>query len=303
LPYSIVALGEILWDMLPSGKQMGGAPANFAYHAQELGSGRVKSIIVSSIGDDDLGREISNRLQSHGLSRRYITVDSEHTTGMVSVTMHEDGKHSFEIKEDVAWDHIPDRPTLHQLAKRADVVCFGSLAQRSPTSKNTMHTFLQHLSSSAWCIFDINLRQSFYTKQTIETSLQFANVLKLNDEDDLAFMSALVPGKGDEESLLRELTGRYALGLVVLTKGAQGSILFSQEQDKAFYHNGYAIDAAGADTVGAGDAFTAAIAVGLLKQYDYDFLQDCANRAAAFVCSQAGATPPLKEDLKNLFRP
>jgi fructokinase len=313
MKYTIVGLGEILWDMLPSGKQMGGAPANFAYHAKELGLGDIKSRIVSSIGKDKLGDEILSNLASLFLDDKYISRDEkQHPTGTVNVTKNEEGMHSFTITKEVAWDYISDTdnaPSLEKLAKNANVVCFGSLAQRSPVSKKTVQSFLNLVrltSKNALRIFDINLRQEFYSKEIIETSLHLANILKINDDE----LSTVAKDKflslnGNEESImLKELAQRYNLQLVILTKGDKGSILYSLEQDKEFSHGGFPVnqEEGDSDTVGAGDAFTAAIAVGMLKNYDFDYINECANRVAAFVCSQAGATPKLPNDIKNLFR-
>ncbi len=281
---------------------MGGAPANFAYHAQELGSGEIKSIIVSSVGDDIRGQEIMYRLGLLSLNKDHISINKEHPTGTVTVNFHNNGKHSFKIEKNVAWDFIHETTTLKKSAKNTDVVCFGTLAQRSPVSRNTIQTFLKYTPSSALRVFDINLRQSYYSREIVEISLNLANILKMNNENDLATLTALLSLNGSEESILRELAGRYNLELIVLTKGEKGSIIHSQEQNKQYYHSGYAIDLKEADTVGAGDAFTAAFAIGILKKYDFDYINDCANRVASFVCTKSGAVPQLPEEIKNLFR-
>jgi len=297
MSYTIVGLGEILWDILPSGKQMGGAPANFAYYAQKLGE--VKSIVISCIGDDILGQEILSHLELLSLNSEYVAVDKEHPTGKVLVEIDNKRNHSFTIEENVAWDFISETPSLKKLSEKTNVVCFGSLAQRLPISRNTIQAFLKYIPSSSLCIFDINLRQSFYSKEIIETSLNLSNIFKVND-NELSIVANLLSINGSEETIIKKLAKRYNLRLVVLTKGENGSILYSKKQERAFNHSGFTVDVA--DSVGAGDAFTASVAVGMLKGYDFDYLNDCANRVAAFVCSQSGATPRLTNEIKNLFK-
>jgi fructokinase len=296
MEYTIVGLGEILWDLLPSGKKMGGAPANFAYHAQELG--KAVSAVVSCIGNDIFGKEILTRFNSLSLNNEYLAVDKKHPTGTVSVEFDHQGNHAFIIREDVAWDYIPESPSLKKLADKTDAVCFGSLAQRSPVSRNTIQSFLSCIPSQALCIFDINLRQSFYSKEIIETSLNFANIFKVN-EDELPTVASLLSINGSETAILKEIAQHYDLRLIVLTKGKRGSTLYAHELKKMSYHNGYNVNVK--DTVGSGDAFTASVAVGLLKGYDLDYVNDCANRVATFVCTQAGATPQLTDEIKKLF--
>ena len=296
MKHTIVGIGELLWDMLPSGKQMGGAPANFAYCAQELG--RAESVVVSCVGDDVLGQEILSHLDALSLRGDYITVDREHPTGAVLIEVDEQRNHTFNIEENVAWDFIPETSPLEKLAQNADVVCFGSLAQRAPVSRSTVQAFLKRVSPSALCIFDINLRQSFYTREIIEASLGPANVLKAND-DELPILSECLSISGDADAVLEALAERFDLGLAILTKGGNGSVLYSRKSGRASYHNGFTVDVA--DSVGAGDAFTAAVAIGMLREYDLDYINECANRVASFVCSQDGATPPLPAEIKSLF--
>ncbi len=297
MSFTIVGLGEILWDMLPSGKQLGGAPANFAYHAQELGD--AKSVVVSCVGNDVLGKEVLSRLKLLSLSSEHITVDKEHPTGTVRVEMDDEGNHSFTIEENVAWDYIPETPSLMELAEETDVVCFGSLAQRLPISRNTIQAFLKHIATRALCLFDINLRRPFYSKAIIKTSLSRADILKAND-DELSIVASLLSIEGSVETVLEELAKRFNLRLIALTKGENGSILYSNERKKAFYHSGCEVEVV--DLVGAGDAFAASIAVGMLKGYDFDYINECANRVAAFVCTQSGATPRLPDEIKHLFK-
>jgi len=272
--FTLVGLGEILWDMLPTGKQLGGAPANFAYHAQALGA---KGVVVSCIGDDEL----------------YIAVDKAHRTGTVTVKLDENGVPDFTIHENVAWDFIPLDSALLELAGRADAVCFGALCQRSDVSRDTVRRFLKETKPDCLRIFDINIRQSYYSKDIVGAMLETSNVLKLND-DELPLVAELLDIKGSESEILAELVARYELRLVVLTKGAEGSRLYGPDGDSEC--KGIPPEKI-ADTVGAGDAFTAAVAVGLLKGDGLEQINAHANRVASFVCSQNGATPKLPDDL------
>ncbi|RKY11865.1 MAG: carbohydrate kinase [Planctomycetota bacterium] len=288
--FTIVGLGEILWDMLPAGKRLGGAPANFAYHAQALGA---KGVVVSCIGDDDLGKEILSQLGSLGLDCEYIAVNKAHRTGAVTVKLDEKGVPDFTIHENVAWDFIPLESRLLELATRADAVCFGSLCQRRDVSRDTVRRFLKETKPDCLRIFDINIRQSYYSKDIVNTMLKTSNVLKLN-EDELSLVAELLDIEGTETEILAELLARYELRLVVLTKGAEGSRLYGKGGDSVC--EGIPPEKI-ADTVGAGDAFTAAVSVGLLRGKSLDEINAHANRLAGFVCSQVGATPKLPDEL------
>jgi fructokinase len=287
--YILAGLGEILWDMLPDGKKLGGAPANFAYHAQALGG---KGVVVSCVGDDDLGKEILDKLDVLGLEKTFIAIDKEHPTGTVTVEVDEDGKPDYIIHENVAWDYIPGDSGLCELAGRIDAVCFGSLCQRSEVSRQTVRDFLSAAREDCIRVFDINLRQSYYSKDVVESMLEVANVLKLNDEE-LPVVAKLLDLAGEETEILSALTQQFGLRMIALTRGPDGSRLFTPEgvsEQKA-------AETEIADTVGAGDAFTAAIALGLLKGMELDEINELANQLAAFVCSQSGATPKLPESL------
>jgi fructokinase len=287
--YVLVGLGEILWDMLPDGKKLGGAPTNFAYHAQALGG---KGVVVSCVGDDELGKEILDKLDVLGLEKTFIAIDKEHPTGTVTVEVDENGKPDYIIHENVAWDYIPGDSCLCELAGRIDAVCFGSLCQRSEVSRRTVRDFLRAARDDCIRIFDINLRQSYYSKDVVKSMLQLANVLKLNDEE-LPVVAKLLDLAGEEMEILSALTQQFGLRMIVLTRGPDGSRLFTPEGDS----EQKAVMTEIADTVGAGDAFTAAIALGLLKSMPLDEINELANRLAAFVCSQSGATPKLPESL------
>jgi len=291
--FIVVGLGEILWDMLPTGRQLGGAPANFAYHAQALGG---RGVVVSCIGNDGLGEEILSRLKALALDCEYIGVDENHPTGTVTVELDEQGKPNYTIHENVAWDYIACNSALLELAARTDAVCFGSLCQRSQLSRSTIRDFLQATRPDALRIFDINLRQSYFNREIIHTMLELSNVLKLNDEE-LSVVADLLGLTGAETDVLSRLTDIYELRLIALTRGANGSRLFTGTGDSN--HQGFPAEVA--DTVGAGDSFTAAMALGLLLGQSLDRINEYSNRVAGFVCSQSGATPELPDSLTQEF--
>jgi len=294
MTYQFVGLGEILWDMLPDGKKLGGAPANFAYHAKAIAQNRVDSFIASCIGNDSLGKEISAALNDLNINQSYLGVDSGHATGTVAVELDQHGSPDYSIDQDVAWDYIP--AISAELAKSVDVVCFGTLAQRTPASMNSIIQFLSEVPDSALKIFDINLRQSYYSLDVISNSLNLANVLKINDEE-IVVIGRLLGINASEECVLQELVDRYGLKLGILTKGAKGSTLISGDKISSFP----GFDVPVQDSVGAGDAFTAAIAVGMLQDYDLDHLNVCANKLATFVCTTTGATPDIPDEISSLF--
>ncbi|MFB0515667.1 MAG: carbohydrate kinase [Candidatus Neomarinimicrobiota bacterium] len=287
--HTLVGLGEVLWDVLPNGKQLGGAPANFAYHAQALGG---NGIVVSCVGDDGPGREILARLDDLGLDRRYVATDKNHPTGTVTVELDAVGKPAYTIHENVAWDYIPYNSGLEELAGEVDAVCFGSLCQRSRVSRETIRQFLEVTKRECLRLFDLNLRQSYFNREIIDTLLKLTDVLKLNDEE-LPFLAELCDVQGSETRVLHQLTERYALRLVALTRAERGSRLFTPGRDSD--HPGFRAQVA--DTVGAGDSFAAVLALGLLRGEQLDRINEYANRVASFVCSQNGATPPLPSEL------
>jgi len=286
-----VGIGEVLWDMLPSGKQLGGAPANFAFHANMLGG---KGVVASCIGNDELGKEIMDTVDSIDLGCDYISVDKQHPTGTVSVKINKDGMPFYIIHKNVAWDFIPASHQLMKLAKKADVVCFGSLAQRSEISHRTIQSFIKATQPSCLCVFDINLRQSFYSSETIRESLELADILKLNNEE-LPIVANMSSVTGSELTILKKLAKRYSLRMIALTRGDKGSLLLSEGVTSV--HNGYQVRVT--DTVGAGDSFTAALTLGMTRGYKLDRINEYANRVACFVCSQPGAMSELPDNLRN----
>jgi fructokinase len=281
----VVGLGELLWDLLPTGKQCGGAPANFTYHAQALGA---EAWLVTRVGDDELGDELRQHVVALGLPDVYLTTDPDHPTGTVAVELDGFGQPKYVIHEHVAWDFIPPREDLAELALRADAVCFGTLAQRNAVSRTTIRDFLAATRNDCLRIFDVNLRQRYYNMDTIAPSLAAATVVKLN-EDEFAVFRKLLSISGDEPTALGTMFRRFGLRLIVLTKGAGGAVLFGSEGLSV--HPGLPSDVT--DTIGAGDAFTAVVAVGLLRGWDLQTINARANRLAAYVCSQPGATPPI----------
>jgi fructokinase len=285
--YILVGLGEILWDMLPEGKKLGGAPANFAYHAQELGA---EGLVVSCVGNDELGTEILDLVEQLGLNGDYIAVDGEHPTGTVTVKLDENGKPDYTIHENVAWDYIPFSKRLSGLAPTVDAVCFGSLCQRCEVSGQSVREFLAATKPDCLRIFDINFRQSYFNVEIVKALLEVSNVLKINDEE-LPVLARMLGITGTEREILAGLTERFSLKLIALTKGDKGSCLFTA--GKISDHPGFPVEVA--DSVGAGDSFTAAMTVGMLQNKGLDDINEHANRVASFVCSQPGATPRLPD--------
>lgn len=280
----VVGLGEVLWDFLPSGRQLGGAPANFAYVSRLLGS---ESVIVSRVGADDLGKEAVARLAGLELSRDHVQEDPINPTGRVLVEVDHEGQPKFEIVESVAWDFLEWSDGWRRLALVTDAVCFGSLAQRSPQSRNTIRNFVRATRRESTRVFDVNLRQSFYSVEVISESLKMASIAKLN-RDELPIIADLLGlGTADEERTSRKLLDTYDLELVCVTRGAGGSLLVNQSESDE--HPGFAVKVA--DTVGAGDAFTAGLVHEYLRGGSLKAMNKLANRMGAWVSSQPGAMP------------
>jgi fructokinase len=272
--------------MFPEGKQLGGAPANFAYMTSLLGD---EGIVVSRVGTDALGRGAGRRLERLGVRASHLQLDRDHPTGTVKVSVDPAGQPTFEIAESVAWDFFEWTPEWRALAQRADAVCFGSLAQRSPQSRATIRAFLKAVRPGTTRVFDVNLRQSFYDADTLSESAKLADIMKVNT-DELAIVAKLlrIPFIHDELRAANWLRDTLGLKLVCITRGAKGSVLVSA--DETSEHPGYRIHVA--DTVGAGDAFTAALVYHYLRHASVPTLNEAANRMGAWVSSQIGATPP-----------
>lgn len=290
----IAGIGEILWDVLPGGKQLGGAPSNFAYHALQAG---FDSLVVSAVGTDNDGEEILDVLDKLELSRSFIQTTQDYPTGTVTVQLGDNGIPDYTIHENVAWDHIQWNRELEALSGDVDAVCFGSLAQRHPDSKGSILKFLECTRAECLRVFDINLRQSFYTREDILKSLEFASVLKLN-EDELPVLARYLGYEGDDERQLQRLVEDFSLKLVALTQGSEGSILWSAEERSHCMVPEVEI----ADTVGAGDSFTAILLAGLLRNRDLKEIHKVATEVAAFVCTQNGATPVFPNSLIEKVR-
>ncbi|MCJ7588784.1 MAG: carbohydrate kinase [Candidatus Aminicenantes bacterium] len=290
-PPFVVGIGEILWDILPDGRQLGGAPANFAFHARALGAA---SVIVSAIGDDRSGREILAELGLRGLDPSGIATVRSAPTGPVTVALNAGGIPHYTIQEGAAWDVIPWTAGLGDIAARADAVCFGTLAQRSPVSRAAIGSFLDATRPDCLRVLDLNLRQSYFSRETVHGLLERATVLKLND-DELAAVAGMLSLPGPETRVLAALLGAYPLTVIALTKGPSGSRLFGRGVDLS--HPGFRVETE--DTVGAGDAFTAALVAGLLKKRSWEEIGDRANRIAGYVCSRKGAWPDLPAELSS----
>ncbi len=287
----IVGIGEALWDVLPNRKSLGGAPANFAYHVSQFG---LHSCVVSAIGNDKLGREIMKDFASKKLHYQLASVPYD--TGTVLVGLDEMGVPCYEIKENVAWDNIPFTPELEELARHTRAVCFGSLAQRSAVSRQTINRFLDTMSGreGQYKIFDINLRQNFYTKDIIFNSLKRCNILKINDEEYLIVSRMLGYPDISMEKGCEVILEEYNLEMLILTCGADGSYVFTPDSAVSFIETPE-VDVA--DTVGAGDSFTAAFIASILKGKSVEDAHRIAVNVSAYVCTQNGATPVLSEEL------
>jgi fructokinase len=283
----VVGLGELLWDLLPAGEQLGGAPANFAYITSLLGD---EGIPASRLGEDSLGADAIRRLGELGLSTEFIQKDADHPTGTVKVEVDHTGQPRFEISESVAWDFLAWTPQWQKLAQQADAVCFGSLAQRSEQSHSTIGRFLLGSRKNAVRIFDVNLRQNFYTAQVLADSIKLATVVKLNHEELPKIMRAFGLEHRNQEDSARQLLSAHEVKLVCVTRGNGGSLLVSA--DECSEHPGFKVKVA--DTVGAGDAFTAALVHGFLRRTPLTQINETANRVGAWVASQSGATPAPK---------
>ena len=286
---SVIGIGEALFDVLPEGKKLGGAPANFAYHVSQFG---IESCAVSAMGDDELGKELIGELNEHQLNYQIETVD--YPTGTVQVSLDANGIPAYEIKEGVAWDNIPFTPALEEKAKNCTAVCFGSLAQRSEVSRNTIHRFLDTMpdEEGRYKVFDINLRQGFFNKEIITESIKRCNILKINDEE-LITISRLFGYPGiDLQNKCWLLLGKYNLKMLILTCGVNGSYVFTPGNVSFIETPKVEV----ADTVGAGDSFTGAFVASILKGKSVREAHELAVKVSAFVCTQNGAMPHLPEE-------
>lgn len=282
----VVGMGEALWDVLPEGKKIGGAPANFAYHVSQFG---LPSCVVSAIGDDALGKEIIENFTSKGLDQ--LIAEVPYPTGTVQVEIDQTGIPLYDIKENVAWDNIPYTEHLDALAKRTKAVCFGSLAQRNVVSRETINNFLDTMpkDDDSLIVFDVNLRQGFYNKEILCKSMQNCNILKINDEE-LITVSRMFGYPGiDLQDKCWILLGKYNLKMLILTCGINGSYVFTP--GNVSFQPTPKVEVA--DTVGAGDSFTAAFIASILKGKSVTEAHTIAVKTSAYVCTQKGAMPIL----------
>ncbi len=279
--YNVVGIGEILWDLLPTGKQLGGAPANFAYVSKQLGD---NGIAASRIGNDEPGNELSKELANKKIAADYIQIDAKNQTGIVRVSF-ENGQPNYELVENAAWDNLELSESWRELANRTDAVCFGSLAQRNKVSRATIRDFVSLTKQNAWRIFDVNLRQNYFSADILSQSFRLANVAKLNHEElPIVAQTFEISGVNDIE-IAQNLRERFVLKLICVTRGARGSMLITEDETSEFA--GLKIEVK--DTIGAGDAFTAGMTHGILRGWELDKINEFANKVGAFVASKTGA--------------
>ena len=283
--FTIVGLGEVLWDLLPNGKQPGGAPANFAYISSQLGN---HGIAASRVGSDGNGDEILANLKDKGVDVSHVQIDEKHATGTVEVSL-TNGQPNYEIIENVAWDFLELTEDWRELAKICDAVCFGSLAQRNQVSQKTIFEFLDLMKKSSVKVFDINLRQNYFSADIVEKSFNAATIVKLNHEELPIVAKMFRIDAAKEIEISRKLLTKFDLKTICVTRGGRGSLLLNENQISEI--PGVKIKIA--DTIGAGDAFTAAMTHGFLHGWDLDELNLQANQVAALVASQSGAMPEL----------
>jgi len=292
-PRLILGIGELLWDVLPDGPRLGGAPANFAVMASRLGN---HAAILSRIGRDQLGQNALETLDPLPADIGHLQIDATHETGRVSVTIR-DSQPDYVIHQSAAWDFLALSDDWVELAERADAICFGTLAQRNAVSRQTIQELAAETSAECLRIFDVNLRAPFYTAETVQESLELATVVKMNDAEVPLVLGLLgLPNDVSDPTALRAAAQRLLtefpkLRLVAITHGSNGSLLVTREEWDQ--HPGISVEVA--DTIGAGDAFTAAMAHDLLRGADLRRLNEVGNRWGAWVASQSGAMPPMPE--------
>lgn len=281
--YRLIGIGEILWDEFPA-RQLGGAPANFAYHAGQLGG---DGMTISRIGDDLPGKDIKALLDKKKVPY-LLSIDKEHPTGRVSVKTDDKGTPEYIIHENTAWDFLTFEPYFPEIAAQADAVCFGTLAQRNPISAKAIKTFIRATKKDCLKIFDVNLRQNYYSKTIISELLYLTNVLKLNNEE-FDILSQMFLSCREETACLEELISMFCLDYIVLTRGENGSRIFMDNQDSIYKSKPVEV----VDSVGAGDSFAAVVALGILKGLGLEKINETANLLASYVCANKGATPVI----------
>ena len=292
---TVVSIGEILWDVFPQGKRLGGAPANFAWNMAQLG---YRARLLTAVGRDELGREILQRLAPSGLDADVQQTD--YPTGSVQVETDAAGVPTYRFRADVAWDHLRFTEAEAAMAASADCVCYGTLASRSTETARSLEAFLQVVArrKTACRVFDVNLRQDFYSRELIERLLGLSDVVKVNEEELEVLAGMWLPGAGDREEKCRELLARFGLRLVVLTCGGQGSLVVCSDGEIS-RKSSPAIEIA--DTVGAGDAFTAGFCAGLLGRKRLERCHELGVELASFVCTRPGAMQQIPQALREKF--
>lgn len=285
----IVGIGEALWDMLPEGRKIGGAPANFTYHVSQFG---LDAVAVSAVGDDELGAEIRHTFEEKDLQTQLATVP--YPTGTVAVTLDAKGIPQYEICEGVAWDNIPFSPELEALARNTIAVCYGTLAQRNSVSRKTIESFIAAMPADGIKICDINLRGTFYNKEILESSMRACDILKINDEE-IDEVSRLLGAEFPTQRMAAlNLMSRYEVDILILTCGTNGSYIYSMDGTESFLPTP---KVQVADTVGAGDSFTGAFIAALLCGKDIKKAHALAVEVSAYVCTQNGAMPELPDEI------
>ncbi|MCH2203066.1 MAG: carbohydrate kinase [Fuerstiella sp.] len=292
VPPLVIGLGEILWDVFPDGRRFGGAPTNFACCAARLGTGSVTTGMVSAVGHDDLGRQALQRLTDRGVNIDGVA-QTDRPTGCVNVSLDESAVATYTFAPDAAWDTINWTSRLAELAPQTRALSFGTLCQRSEVSRQTVTRFLKSTDEDCIRILDVNLRPPHWSEQMILQSLELANVLKCNDEE-LSVLGSLINCSGNETDVLQTMISHWNLQLAVLTRGSAGSMIINRAGQVS---ERTAESASVVDTVGAGDAFNAAVAIGMLNQVPLPRLHEWAGQVASFVCSSSGATPSIPTSL------
>jgi fructokinase len=282
--FKIAGIGEVLWDVFPDGEEFGGAPANFIAHSGALGA---EAYVVSCVGQDYRGQKARDFLEQHSVNTDCLETSGKWPTGTVEVKLDAGGKPSYEIIQPVAWDYITWSDRLEELAGGLDAVCFGSLAQRNEISRKTIQRFLASTGTDCLRVFDINIRQQFYTKELILESLSLANALKLNDEE-LPLLAMMLEIEGGLESQLKAVMERFGLRLAVLTSGSDGALMMTPTDRDLTVPR----DVEVVSTVGAGDSFTAGMVLGYLAGKPLAQINRAANELATYVCTKRGAVPP-----------
>lgn len=285
----IIGLGEALWDMLPEGKKLGGAPANFAYHAGQFG---LDTLAISALGEDKLADETIEALEQNGL--KYLMPRVPYATGTVQVTLTGEGIPTYEIKENVAWDNIPFNDEIKAAAKNCRAVCFGSLAQRNIVSRQTIQQFLDATPEDCIKICDINLRQQFFSKEILEESFKRCNILKINDEELVVVTRMFGYQDLDDAKICEKMVKEYNLQMLVLTCGTNGSHVFTADGKHSFQPTP---KVEVADTVGAGDSFTGSFCAAILNGKPVEEAHRIAVEVSAYVCTQNGAMPKYPAEL------